>query len=269
MILTHCVSTVLFSRYMFNYADDAMAKLAVLIDADNAQPKIIRVLLSEIARYGTAFVKRAYGDWTGTRLKGWKEQLLENSIHPVQQFAYTQGKNSTDSAMVIDAMDLLYMNRFDGFCLVSSDSDFTGLASRIRESGLVVYGCGERRTPRPFVTACDKFIYIENLISSGLTPHGGSPTVTSVAKTKMEDHGHVTRLLREAVEATSDHDGWAELSDVGGLVTKRHPDFDPRSYQHRKLSELIATIPIFEVDRRALGGGKQSAIYVRVKHGCD
>ena len=247
-----------------------MVKLAVLIDADNAQPKIIRALLSEIARYGTAFVKRAYGDWTGTSLKGWKEELLENSIRPIQQFAYTKGKNATDSAMVIDAMDLLYTNRFDGFCLVSSDSDFTRLASRIRESGLVVYGCGERQTPKPFVTACDKFIYIENLTLGELAPHVGSPTVTSVAKTRTEDHSHVTRILREAVEATSDHDGWAELSDVGNLVTKRHPDFDPRSYGHRKLSELIAAIPMFEVDRRTLGGGKQSSvIYVRVKHGRD
>ena len=247
-----------------------MVKLAVLIDADNAQPKIIRILLSEIAKYGTAFVKRAYGDWTGTSLKCWKEQLLENSIHPVQQFAYTKGKNATDSAMIIDAMDLLYTNRFDGFCLVSSDSDFTRLASRIRESGLVVYGCGERQTPKPFVTACDKFIYIENLLtSSELTPHVDRPTVTAVAKTRREDHSHATSLLREGVEATSDHDGWAELSGVGDLVTKRHPDFDPRSYGHRRLSELIATIPMFEVDRRTLGGGKQSVIYVRVKHGRD
>src|SRR5579863_9666367 len=138
-------------------------KLAVLIDADNAPPTITEALLAEVAKYGTAHVRRAYGDWTGTSLKGWKDQLLAQSIQPIQQFAYTSGKNATDAAMVIDAMDLLYSGRFDGFCIVSSDSDFTRLASRIRESGLTVYGFGERKTPKPFVAACDKFIYIENL----------------------------------------------------------------------------------------------------------
>ncbi len=139
------------------------ARLAVLIDSDNAQPGIIEALLAEVAKYGTAHVKRAYGDWTGTNLKGWKDHLLAQSIQPIQQFAYTSGKNATDSAMVIDAMDLLYSGRFDGFCLVSSDSDFTRLAARLRESGLTVYGFGERKTPKAFVAACDKFIYIENL----------------------------------------------------------------------------------------------------------
>ena len=139
------------------------ARLAVLIDADNAQASITAALLAEVAKYGTAHVKRAYGDWTSTNLKGWKDQLLSQSIQPIQQFAYTRGKNSTDAAMVIDAMDLLYSGRFDGFCLVSSDSDFTRLAARLRESGLTVYGFGERKTPKPFVAACDKFIYVENL----------------------------------------------------------------------------------------------------------
>src|SRR6266545_5662369 len=143
--------------------DDTTAKLAVLIDADNAQPSIIEGLLDEIAKYGTAHIKRAYGDWTSTGLKGWKEQLLAQSIQPMQQFAYTNGKNATDSALIIDAMDLLYTGRFDGFCIVSSDSDFTRLASRIRESGLTVYGFGERKTPKPFVAACDKFVHTENL----------------------------------------------------------------------------------------------------------
>ena len=146
------------------------ARLAVLIDADNAQPTMIEELLAEVAKYGTAHVKRAYGDWTGTNLRGWKDQLLAQSIQPIQQFAYTRGKNATDAAMVIDAMDLLYSGRFDGFCIVSSDSDFTRLAARIRESGLTVYGFGERKTPKPFVAACDKFIYIENLTHP---EHGG------------------------------------------------------------------------------------------------
>ncbi|RBQ80928.1 hypothetical protein FVER14953_10618 [Fusarium verticillioides] len=148
------------------------AKLAVLIDADNASASMISFVLAEFAKYGTTFVKRAYGDWTSNRLNGWKPQLLNNSIHPMQQFAYTYGKNATDSAMIIDAMDLLYSSKFDGFCIVSSDSDFTRLASRIRESGLVVYGCGERKTPKPFVTACDKFIYVENLV-----PRSGTPSI--------------------------------------------------------------------------------------------
>ncbi|KAI1022136.1 hypothetical protein LB504_007317 [Fusarium proliferatum] len=148
------------------------AKLAVLIDADNASAAMIAFVLAEFAKYGTTFVKRAYGDWTSNRLNSWKPQLLHNSIHPMQQFAYTYGKNATDSAMIIDAMDLLYSNKFDGFCIVSSDSDFTRLASRIRESGLVVYGCGERKTPKPFVTACDKFVYVENLV-----PRSGTPSI--------------------------------------------------------------------------------------------
>src|SRR5215472_16988767 len=159
-------------------ASENAARLAVLIDADNAQPSIIEALLAEVAKYGTAHVKRAYGDWTRTNLKGWKDHLLAQSIQPVQQFAYTRGKNATDAAMVIDAMDLLYSDRFDGFCLVSSDSDFTRLASRLRESGLTVYGFGERKTPKPFVAACDKFIYIENLTHPHADAEGapaGSP----------------------------------------------------------------------------------------------
>src|SRR6266498_1382604 len=143
--------------------DDQAARLAVLIDADNTSPTLVEGLLTEIAKYGTAHVKRAYGDWTATNLNGWKDWLLALSIQPIQQFAYTSGKNATDSAMIIDAMDLLYSGRFDGFCIVSSDSDFTRLAARLRESGLTVYGFGERKTPKPFVAACDKFIYIENL----------------------------------------------------------------------------------------------------------
>ncbi|KAH6962826.1 NYN domain-containing protein [Fusarium avenaceum] len=150
-------------------------KLAVLIDADNASAAMVSYVLAEIAKYGTAFVKRAYGDWTSSYLNKWKSKLLENSIQPMQQFAYTVGKNATDSAMIIDAMDLLYTGRFDGFCIISSDSDFTRLASRIRESGLLVYGCGERKTPKPFVTACDKFIYVENLV-----PRTETPTVESI-----------------------------------------------------------------------------------------
>ncbi len=194
------------------------ARLAVLIDADNAQPAIAEALLAEVAKFGTAHVKRAYGDWTGTSLKGWKDQLLAQSIQPIQQFAYTSGKNATDAAMVIDAMDLLYSGRFDGFCLVSSDSDFTRLAARIRESGLTVYGFGERKTPKPFVAACDKFIYIENLTytESAATPAGAvlKPAPRTSAAQLKGDTGLVNQL-RNAVEAASDDDGRAPLASVG------------------------------------------------------
>ncbi|WP_431920996.1 NYN domain-containing protein [Nonomuraea jabiensis] len=242
-------------------SDDA-AKLAVLIDADNAQPAIIEALLAEIAKYGTAHVKRAYGDWTGTGLKGWKDHLLAQSIQPIQQFAYTTGKNATDAAMVIDAMDLLYSGRFDGFCIVSSDSDFTRLAARIRESGLTVYGFGEHKTPKPFVSACDKFIYIENIT----TPSGAAPApAPQVAK--LRGNTALVNQLRNAVEAASDDDGWAALASVGHIITKQHPDFDSRNYGYAKLSDLMAATASFESERRSPGDGKPAIIYVRDKRG--
>src|SRR5258708_6821006 len=183
-------------------AGENSLKLAVLIDADNAQPGNVEGLLAEVAKYGTAHVKRAYGDWTGTSLKGWKEQLLTQSIQPIQQFAYTTGKNATDAAMVIDAMDLLYSERFDGFCIVSSDSDFTRLAARIRESGLIVYGFGERKTPKPFVAACDKFIYIENLTyAQNAAPLAGAvakPAPPATSPAKLTAHTALVDRLRNA-----------------------------------------------------------------------
>jgi Fe-S-cluster formation regulator IscX/YfhJ len=234
--------------------NDNTVKLAVLIDADNAQPGIVEALLAEIAKYGTAHVKRAYGDWTGPNLKGWKDQLLAQSIQPMQQFAYTHRKNSTDSAMIIDAMDLLYSERFDGFCIVSSDSDFTRLASRIRESGLIVYGFGERKTPKAFVSACDKFIYTENLQEPLAEPEPEEPAKVSAA---------LVKRLRSVVEGASDEDGWAMLSHVGQILTKQSPDFDPRNYGFGKLSDLITSITVFDVDRREAGSGKHAVIYVR------
>src|SRR5215468_5031384 len=200
-------------------ASENAARLAVLIDADNAQPSIIEGLLAEVAKYGTAHVKRAYGDWTRSNLSGWKEQLLAQSIQPIQQFAYTRGKNATDAAMVIDAMDLLYSGRFDGFCLVSSDSDFTRLAARLRESGMTVYGFGERKTPKPFVAACDKFLYLENLRFADEDAASDAPGVKP-AKPKpatapqLKGDTALVSLLRNAVEAASDDDGWAPLSSV-------------------------------------------------------
>ena len=244
------------------------ARLAVLIDADNAQPAITDGLLAEVAKYGTAHVKRAYGDWTGTSLKGWKDQLLAQSIQPIQQFAYTTGKNATDAAMVIDAMDLLYSARFDGFCIVSSDSDFTRLAARIRESGLTVYGFGERKTPKPFVAACDKFIYIENLTSpeSAATPTDAVPNATPRASTaKLKGDTALMNRLRNAVEAASDDDGWAALANVGHIITKQHPDFDSRNYGYAKLSDLMAATTLFELERRSPGDDKPGIIYARDK----
>ena len=246
---------------------ETAAKLAVLIDADNAQPSIVESLLAEVAKYGTAHVKRAYGDWTGSSLKGWKDQLLKQSIQPIQQFAYTTGKNATDAALVIDAMDLLYTERFDGFCIVSSDSDFTRLAARIRESGLMVYGFGERKTPKPFVAACDKFIYTENLTysSGGTQPVDVVPRQTAVGK--LRDTALVG-LLHSVVEAASNDDGWAHLGNVGSIVRKRQPDFDPRSFGYPKLMGLIEATGLFDVQKREPGDGNPPVIYVRNKsHG--
>ncbi len=255
-------------------ATENTARLAVLIDADNAQPSITEGLLAEVAKYGTAHVKRAYGDWTGPNLRGWKDQLLAQSIHPIQQFAYTRGKNATDAAMVIDAMDLLYSGRFDGFCIVSSDSDFTRLAQRLRESGLTVYGFGERKTPKPFVAACDKFIYVENLQfaedeDDADTPAGAAgvkPARPAPAKAaQLKGDAALIGMLRKAVEAASDDDGWAPLSAVGNIVTNQRPDFDSRSYGYGKLSDLITATTLFEIERRSPGDGKQALMYVREK----
>jgi uncharacterized LabA/DUF88 family protein len=246
-------------------AGETAARLAVLIDADNARPSIIEGLLAEVAKYGTAHVKRAYGDWTGTSLKGWKDQLLAQSIQPIQQFAYTTGKNTTDAAMVIDAMDLLYSGRFDGFCIVSSDSDFTRLAARLRESGLTVYGFGERKTPKPFVAACDKFIYTENLTH----PEGATAVTDAEPRPKpaaqLEGDTALVNQLRNAVEASSDDDGWAPLASVGNIITKQRPDFDSRNYGYAKLSDLITATTLFEMDRRSPGDGKPAVIYTRDK----
>lgn len=230
-------------------------KLAVLIDADNAQPAIIDGLLAEVAKYGTAHVKRIYGDWTGTRLTGWKQTLLVHSIQPIQQFGYTQGKNATDSAMIIDAMDLLYTNRFDGFCIVSSDSDFTRLAARIRESGLTVYGFGERKTPEPFVKACDKFIYTEILVPRD----DGAPAAPAAVAREAGKDKQLASLLRAAVEGSSDESGWASLAAVGNLIVKQAPDFDPRNYGFRKLSDLVESSRLFDIEERGTG----RMLYVR------
>ena len=236
-------------------------KLAVLIDADNAQPSIVEGLLAEIANYGVASVKRIYGDWTTPGLKGWKEVLLQHSIQPIQQFAYTTGKNATDSAMIIDAMDLLYTGNFNGFCLVSSDSDFTKLASRIRESGLVVYGFGEQKTPSPFVSACDKFIYTEVLRAKT----DESKAISKKSSAKLKQDTKLVSLLRNAVEASSDESGWAHLGPVGSNIAKQSPEFDPRNYGYVKLGELVSATELFDVEFRQLGDTNSKALCVRDK----
>ncbi|MBD8898081.1 NYN domain-containing protein [Rhodanobacter sp. DHG33] len=238
-------------------------KLAVLIDADNARPAIVEGLLAEIAKYGTAHVKRIYGDWTKPDLNGWKDALLRHSIQPIQQFRYTVGKNATDSAMIIDAMDLLYAGRFDGFCIVSSDSDFTRLASRIRESGLTVYGFGERKTPEPFRTACDKFIYTDVLVRVDEGETEAAPKPRSAKELRGDTR--LMNLLRNAIEAGSDESGWAGLGPVGSILNKQSPDFDSRNYGYAKLSGLIKGIGLFETEERHIGNGKH--IYVRPKSG--
>jgi len=242
-------------------SETSQNRLAVLIDADNAQPSITEGLLSEVAKYGVASVKRVYGDWTTPSLSGWKSVLLEHSIQPVQQFRYTVGKNATDSAMIIDAMDLLYTKRFDGFCLVSSDSDFTRLASRIREEGLLVYGFGEKKTPKAFVSACDKFIFTEVLRFEEDAGAAAKPKTTN----ELKRDGKLVALLRSAVEAGSDDSGWAHLGAVGSNIVKQAPEFDPRNYGFSKLGEFIAATDLFDVDERVQRDGHSKVVYIHDK----
>ena len=228
-----------------------LRKLAVLIDADNAQASICSELLAEVAKFGISSIKRAYGDWTTTNLKSWKPHLHKHAIQPVQQFSYTKGKNSTDSSLIIDAMDLLHEGNLDGFCLVSSDSDFTRLATRIRESGLIVYGFGEEKTPLPFVSACDKFIFTEILRKKDV-----------IVKRNVVDR----EMIEHAVEAVSKDDDWATLAGVGGYINKNHPSFDPRNYGYTKLSKLIRGLSYIEVKLEQFNdGSSNSHIYVRTK----
>ncbi|MCI4405918.1 MAG: NYN domain-containing protein, partial [Sulfuricurvum sp.] len=236
---------------------DHQARLAVLIDADNSQPSIIAGLMDEIASHGIASVKRIYGDWTDTKLKGWKSVLLEHGLHPMQQFAYTSGKNATDSAMIIDAMDLLYTKNFDGFCIVSSDSDFTRLASRIRESGIKVYGFGEQKTPKAFIGVCDKFIYTENL------RRDANHKEAVGAKIK-PDNKALLALVRNAVEDTTNEAGWSYLGSIGQNLINKSPEFDPRSYGFKKLLDLIESLGEFEFKYSDPLSGSQ-AVHVRIK----
>lgn len=233
-------------------------KLAVLIDADNAQPSIIEELLAEIAKYGTANIKRIFGDWTNQNSNGWKKALLNHAIEPIQQFAYTTGKNATDSAMIINAMDLLHSNQLDGFCIVSSDSDFTRLAMRIRESGLFVYGFGQQKTPKAFTVACDKFIFTENLQKDD---EDEEKEMCKYSTNELKMDTKLVNLLRKAVEASANDNGWASLGQVGNYINNQFPEFDSRNYGFSKLSEIVKHLKLFEID----AGTNKSALYIKDK----
>ncbi len=279
-------------------------RLAVLIDADNVPRDSLKAIMEEAAIYGTPTIKRIYGDWTSPNIGGWKAALLENAVIPIQQYGYTTGKNSTDSAMIIDAMDILYGGKVDGFCLVSSDSDFTRLALRLREAGMKVIGMGEKKTPNPFIAACDKFIYIEviraaderepqdrpeakqktqNVRQPKPQPKKPQPNSAQKQKTAVQPEPEqplqkepepqaagrvpeaVVRLIADSVSDIADEDGYAFMGELGNLLLKKQPDFDPRNFGFKKLTTLIRSIGRFEIDARQTGDANIKHIYLRDK----
>ncbi len=237
--------------------------LAVLIDGDNIPSAYVKEMMEEIAKYGNPTIKRIYGDWTKPNLNKWKTLLLDNAITPIQQYAYTAGKNATDSAMIIDAMDILYSNKVSGFCLVSSDSDFTRLATRLREAGMQVIGIGEKKTPNPFIVACDKFVYIEILKNQAEKKNDDNKNVekTNVDKITRKE----INLITTTISDLSDDDGWAFLGDVGSLLQKKQPNFDSRNYGFEKLTPLIKSIGIFELEQRENTKSRHKLIFVKTK----
>lgn len=241
-------------------------KLAVLIDGDNIPSANVKEMMAEIAKYGNPTIKRIYGDWTKPRLAKWKNILLENAITPIQQYGYTAGKNATDSAMIIDAMDILYSEKVNGFCLVSSDSDFTRLATRLREAGMQVFGIGEKKTPESFIVACDKFIYIEIL---KYQTEGSESELAESKSSPKSDIDKITpkviKLISSTISDLADDDGWAFLGDVGNLLQKKQPNFDSRNYGFQKLTPLIKSIKKFEIDQRESPKGRFKLIYVKNK----
>jgi uncharacterized LabA/DUF88 family protein len=244
-------------------------KIAVLIDAENAQYSVLGAVLSELSKHGHIVVKNAYGDWSSNHLRNWKEPLNELAINPVQQFSYTKGKNSSDAAMIIDAMDLLYSNKFDAFALISSDSDFTKLASRLKESQIYVFGVGEQKTPLAFRNACDDFIYTEVLRDLEADEDNSSdidsPEKSRVKKSRQElcCDTRLLNILRNSISEYADDDGWAPLANCGALIKRQYPDFDPRTYGYPTLTKLIEATELFEIDRRRSGSSKVHVIYVK------
>jgi uncharacterized LabA/DUF88 family protein len=250
-------------------------KFAVLIDADNVPYSNVKEMFEEIAKYGTPTFKRIYADWTKPTVSGWKNVLLENAITPIQQYSYTSGKNSSDSALIIDAMDILYTGNVDGFCIVSSDSDFTRLATRLREAGMKVIGIGEKKTLKPFITACDKFIYIEILKAQSNSDNDEIDESGSNKKASNKNNGKsanyplkkidpkLIRLVEDSISDLEDEDGWTFLGELGNLMLKKNPDFDPRNYGFQKLLPLIKSLKKFEIDARETGKNNIKHIYVR------
>jgi uncharacterized LabA/DUF88 family protein len=240
------------------------SNLAVLIDGDNIPSAFVKEMMEEIAKYGNPTIKRIYGDWTKPNLAKWKNLLLENAITPIQQYGYTTGKNATDSAMIIDAMDILYSEKVNGFCLVSSDSDFTRLATRLREAGMQVIGIGEKKTPNPFIAACDKFIYIE--ILQGQSKDRESDNDKETPKNTVDKiTAREINLIATTINDLSDDEGWAFLGDVGSLLQKKQPNFDSRNYGFQKLTPLINSIGRFELEQRESAKSKHKLIYVKNK----
>lgn len=237
-------------------------RIAVLIDADNVSDKYIKYIFDEISNHGVPTYKRIYGDWTKPQLGPWKNVLLSYSISPIQQYSYTTGKNATDSALIIDAMDILYSGNVDGFCIVSSDSDFTKLASRLRESGMYVIGMGEKKTPKPFISACEKFKYLEVLAVGEETSSdhisNGKCEKQEIEKEEITKKDELVKSIKVIIIESSDEDGWANLGKVGDKLNKRYPDFDTRNYGYSKLSTLIVSLKVFEVQRRKSGNAKVS-----------
>ncbi len=244
-------------------------RLAVLIDGDNAPRTAIREIMGECVKYGTPTIKRIYGDWTMNNMDSWKPLMLENALIPVQQYSYTTGKNSTDSAMIIDAMDILYSQAVDGFVLVSSDSDFTRLALRLREAGKKVYGIGEKKTPSPFIVACDKFIYVEVIRGENVEKSGekgkGKESPVHVLPARRSIPAPVVELIAATIQDVSDEDGWAFMGELGNILPKKQPDFDPRNYGYDKLTTMVKSIDRFEIDARPTSAPKVKHIYVRDK----
>ena len=247
-------------------------KLAVLIDADNVPYANVKEMFEEIAKYGTPTFKRIYADWTKPTVSGWKNVLLENAITPIQQYSYSTGKNASDSALIIDAMDILYTGKVDGFCIVSSDSDFTRLATRLREAGMKVIGIGEKKTLTPFITACDKFIYIEILKKHDLELPLDAKNKKPSTKTKSQANNAISKidpkiikLFADSIDDLEDENGWAFLGELGNLMLKKKPDFDPRNYGFPKMLALIKSMNQFVIDERESGKNNIKHIYVRRK----